>query len=218
MTREKVRKSVAADLEHYVSRFPCIWNTLDIIDRLGGLGISGDLVECGVRRGGHMLLSKAYISRAELTPRKYWLFDTFSGMPEPLPVDVRIGSGEPAMVRWQSEKDWCSVSLADVRSNFASMGLLSDDIVFVEGMVENTLTNASLLPEQIAYLRLDTDFYSSTKTELEVLYPRLVSGGVLVVDDYGHWKGSQMAVDEYFGGPPADFQVIDRPARMLIKP
>lgn len=47
-------------------------------------------------------------------------------------------------------------------------------------------------------MRLDTDFYSSTKIELEILVPRMVAGGILIVDDYGAWAGSKQAVDEYF--------------------
>jgi hypothetical protein len=88
--------------------------------------------------------------------------------------------------------------------------------VFRQGMVEDTLKNEPL-PERIAILRLDTDFYESTKIELELLYPRLAPGGVLIVDDYGLWQGSKKAVDEYFGDKPPLLMPIDYTARYAIK-
>ena len=69
-------------------------------------------------------------------------------------------------------------------------------IQFVSGMVEQTLLKQK--PEKVALLRLDTDWYESTKCELEQLFPRLVPGAVLIIDDYGHWDGCRRAVDEYF--------------------
>ena len=90
---------------------------------------------------------------------------------------------------------------------------------FIKGKVEDTLLENNNLPKEISLLRLDTDFYESTKKELEVLYPRLVSGGVLIIDDYGHWKGSKRAVDEYFQ-LNKNFEWlhrIDYASRLLIK-
>jgi O-methyltransferase len=115
-------------------------------------------------------------------------------------------------------KDWLSVPRAQVEHNFAIRGLLDDEqLVFVEGQVEQTLLEPQNLPERICYLRLDTDFYTSTKAALKVLYPRLESGGALVIDDYGWWRGAQKATDEYFSGEPA-MEQIDRSARLLWKP
>jgi O-methyltransferase len=90
-----------------------------------------------------------------------------------------------------SHNDWCYASLDDVKANFRNAGLLNDNIMFIQGDVAVTL-------EVLAALRLDTDWYESTKKELEFLYPRLSVGGVLLVDDYGHWAGAREAVDEYF--------------------
>jgi O-methyltransferase len=84
-------------------------------------------------------------------------------------------------------------------------------------MVEDTLPDQA--PERIALLRLDTDWYASTKHELEQLYPRLAEGGVLIVDDYGHYEGARRAVDEYFraAGEPVLLNRIDFSGRLVIK-
>lgn len=84
-----------------------------------------------------------------------------------------------------------------VKDNFARFGLLDDLIVFVQGDVATTLHGKDV-PSEISLLRLDTDFYESTLVELEILWPRLVVGGILILDDYGHWDGARRAVDEYF--------------------
>jgi hypothetical protein len=83
-----------------------------------------------------------------------------------------------------------------VRENLAESGCVQDDFVLVRGKVEDTIPTASL--NNLAFLRLDTDFYSSTRCELEHIYPKLNPGGVLIVDDYGLWVGARKATDEYF--------------------
>ena len=90
-------------------------------------------------------------------------------------------------------------------------------VEFVQGRVENTLPAAA--PPEIAVLRLDTDWYESTRHELEHLYPRLVDGGVLIVDDYGYWQGARQAVDEYFGetGEAILLNRIDDTGRIAVK-
>lgn len=212
-----IKDRLVADLEHCVSRFTAMRATLETVDYLYDRGIEGDFVECGVLRGGHMLLSKAYAHARRLPRRRYWLFDTFEGMPEPCEYDVKWSGEHASVSKERKGPNWCRAPLEAVQHNFASRDLMDDDVSFVKGMVEDTLHDPGNLPERIAFLRLDTDFYDSTKVEMEILYPRLVPGGVLVLDDYGFWDGSRRAVDEYFGFAPT-LQVIDRPARMMIKP
>ncbi len=163
--------------------------------------VAGDFVECGVFRGGNAILAK-FIFNAYGVDRKVWLFDTFRGMTEPLAIDIGTSSGEDALEQYRKmdrgdHNDWVYCPLEQVKANFAEAGLLDDRVVFVQGDVLETL-NSQPLPAAISVLRLDTDWYESTKKELEVLYPRVSSGGVLLIDDYGHFQGAQKATDEYF--------------------
>ena len=94
-----------------------------------------------------------------------------------------------------------------------------NNLVFVKGKVEQTLEDEKNIPKKISLLRLDTDFYESTKKEMEILYPRLQNKGVLIIDDYGHWKGSKKAVDDYFKNDLnfKFFHRIDYASRLYIK-
>jgi len=144
-------------------------------------------------------------------------------MTEPTSVDISF-TGKAAKETYDINKkydhnDWCFTSLEDVRSNFEKAKLLDDNISFVKDDILKTLQDAAVLPEKISVLRLDTDWYESTKAELEVLYPRLSIGGVLILDDYGHWAGSKKAVDEYFqkNGKRPFFQYTDYSGRVAVK-
>lgn len=165
--------------------------------------IPGDFVECGVFKGGNAIIAAA-LFKAYGVQRRVWLFDTFLGMTKPTEHDRESSTGQEAIVEY-SEKDrgsfneWVYCPLDQVRAHFEAAGLLSDKVVFVQGDVLQTLRQSEL-PDQISVLRLDTDWYESTKIELEVLYPRLSVGGVLLIDDYGHFSGAQQATDEYFSG------------------
>jgi len=111
-----------------------------------------------------------------------------------------------------------AVSLEDVIANLAETGTLDlNKLRFVSGPVESTLRGPDL-PKHVALLRLDTDWYQSTKIELEVFWPRLTKGGVLIVDDYWHWKGARKAVDDYFHGRWPVKNNIDKAAIMVVKP
>ena len=113
----------------------------------------------------------------------------------------------------------CYSSLDDVKENLKmySQNKNLDDVKLIMGKVEETLSINSNLPNEITILRLDTDWYESTKIELDILYPKLVNGGVLIIDDYGHWKGARKAVDEYFFGKKVIKNFIDYSCRMIIK-
>jgi len=185
-------------------------------------GIDGDFVECGVWRGGNSVIA-AGVFTAMKTDRSAWLFDTFAGMTAPTEADVNF-RGEVAEGKFRASQrsgynDWCYAPLEEVTANFKKVGLLSDRIKFIKGDVTQTLADSGRLPERISVLRLDTDWYESTKAELEVLYPRLSTGGILIIDDYGHWGAARKAVDEYFAQHARPFlQYIDHTARIAVKP
>jgi O-methyltransferase len=184
--------------------------------------IEGDFVECGVWRGGSAMLMASTLLRHGET-RTLWLYDTFAGMTEPSSAD-RDCAGVDAYSKWKAGardglSDWCRAELEVVRDNMRRTAYPESAIKFVVGPVEETLK--SDVPDRIALLRLDTDWYASTRAELEVLYPRLAPGGVLIVDDYGHWQGARRAVDEYFARQDvvAPFLArLDYTGRLAIKP
>jgi O-methyltransferase len=144
-------------------------------------------------------------------------------MTEPTSLDIRSRDGKQAMSDYikQQKVDhnaWCYASLDDVTATFRMRGLDGGNVKFVQGDVCATLAVPDNLPEKIAILRLDTDWYESTIAELNILYPRLEQGGVLIVDDYGYWGGARKAVDEYFRDKPRPFfHYIDGTGRSAVK-
>lgn len=182
--------------------------------------IEGDIVECGVWKGGSSMISALALKEKKQTDRKLYLYDTFAGMSAPTKEDVSL-HGTKAQGKWESLADgdknlWDYASLQEVKDNLAATGYPKENLIFVPGKVEDTIP--ATMPERIAVLRLDTDWYASTKHELEYLFPRLVPGGVLIIDDYGHWKGARQAVDEYLATqPPLFLARIDYTGRIGIK-
>ena len=167
--------------------------------------VAGDFVECGVWRGGNAIAAKM-IFDAYGSNKKVWLFDTFAGMTQPSESDFNIASRQPAINKFyatqrNTHNEWCYASLADVKNNFVIAGADLTNVRFVVGDVLQTLADQANLPQQIAVLRLDTDWYESSKIEMEVLYPLLSTNGVLLIDDYDNWAGQRKAIDEYFAQP-----------------
>lgn len=183
--------------------------------------IPGAIVECGVWKGGSMVAAALTLKTFRLAQRDLYLFDTFTGMTAPEAVDIDW-QGVPANVTYdvlktgEDRSNWAYAPLADVKRVLFATGYPGEQIHFVQGKVEDTIPEQA--PEQIAVLRLDTDWYRSTKHELEHLYPRLANGGVLIIDDYGHYKGARKAVDEYFADKQMLLSRIDFTGRIGVKP
>ena len=193
---------------------------LQAVDHIVRHRVTGAVVECGVWRGGSMM-AVALALRERGDTRDLWLYDTFEGMTAPTDADVNVDGTSARSLLNSTEKGkgvWCEAGLEDVRANLASTGYPPERVHYVQGKVEDTIP--ANLPDSVALLRLDTDWYESTLHELRYVYPLLVSGGVLVIDDYGHWQGARKAVDEYFGGSSAQFYLhrVDNTARLLVKP
>jgi hypothetical protein len=179
----------------------------------------GDFVECGVWKGGSAMVMAHTLLALDIRDRKIYLYDTFSGMSEPENVDVNIRdrSAKELMEedRGKTSNVWACSPEEEVRKNIFSTGYKKENMVFIRGKVEDTIP--AFIPEKIALLRLDTDWYASTKHELIHLYPRLAPAGVLLIDDYGHWAGAKKAVDEYFFDKPILLNRIDYTGRIGIK-
>ena len=205
--------------------------TLTSVERIGSLvqavrhlsrnGIPGAMVECGVWRGGSMLAVARTLMDEGDTARNLWLYDTFMRMPEPGERDFDIW-GRHASTYFEGPVDphdtdgYRYLPLEQVREVVESSGYPPDRLRFVQGLVEETIP--ADVPEEIALLRLDTDWYQSTRHELEHLYPRVVEGGIVIIDDYGHFTGARDAVDEFIATLPKKpfLHRIDWTGRLLV--
>ena len=163
--------------------------------------IAGDIVESGVWKGGSIMLIAKTLLELKSYDKELYLFDTFEGMPKPTEFDVSY-KDHSAIKEFEDRKidnnssDWDRIELDEVKKNVFSTGYNKEKFHFIKGKVEDTIPKNS--PETISILRLDTSWYDSTRHELIHLFPRLVKGGVIIIDDYGFWKGAKKAVDEYF--------------------
>jgi len=170
--------------------------------------LAGAIVECGVWRGGTMMATALTLARLGVTDRPLWLYDTFEGMTTPTEHDrdqAGVGAAEQlAGGNRTTSPVWAYASIGEVEANLRSTGY--DAFHLVQGDVLQTIPGRT--PDQIALLRLDTDWYESTRHELDCLFDRLVPGGVLIVDDYGHWQGSRKAVDEFLHERELDLLVL----------
>jgi O-methyltransferase len=185
--------------------------------------VPGAIVECGVWRGGSMMVVAETLLAIGHADRILYLFDTFDGLPRPdalLDVDIWGNRGIDGWVphaKTQESSTWALATLEEVAANLTTTGYPSERLRFVRGMVEKTIPDNA--PDDIALLRLDTDWYRSTRHELEHLYPRLSCNGVLIIDDYGHFMGARKAVDEYLSahGIAILLNRLDYSGRIAVK-
>lgn len=181
--------------------------------------INGDLVECGVWKGGSVMLCALILQLLGDTSRRIFLYDTFSGMSEPTHRDVDLAGNRAADLLARARRSdhiWAYSSRSEVETNLATTGMANDRFVLIEGKVEDTIPATA--PDRIALLRLDTDWYESTLHELTHLFPLLTENGVLIIDDYGHHKGAKEATDTYFAdNGPMLLNRIDYTGRIGLK-
>lgn len=186
-------------------------------------GVPGAIVECGVWKGGSMMaVARTLLDLGRINIDLY-LFDTFEGMTEPTEKDVCwSGPSAEALLASETKPDesilWARAPLDEVQHAMHSLAYPASRIHWAKGAVEDTIPDQA--PDQIALLRLDTDWYESTKHELVHLYPRLAAGGVLIIDDYGWWRGAGQATDEYFrenGPAPLLVRIDDGGCRVAVK-
>lgn len=217
---ESAKQIMELALPHTMTTKPRLYALWQAVQYIESAGIEGSIVECGVWRGGSMFAAAKTLRSIGSVSRQLLLFDTFDGMTDPTSADVdphgrtarqllrRSRSG--SLIRARATLDY-------VRELMARSGYPDSNVEYIVGDVLETLPREA--PESIAILRLDTDWYASTRHELETLYPRLVRGGVLIIDDYGYWAGSRRAVDEYFEarGEVVYLSRVDSGCRVAIK-
>lgn len=176
-----------------IERLYDIYKTIEYVCRHN---IEGDIVECGVLQGGSVMAAAETLWHFQSTERNIYLYDTFDGMTPPSAYDVDLFGNDFSKVD-RSLLNWsASYHCELIERHLRLCRYPYDRFIFVKGAVEETLPG--VMPDKIAYLRLDTDFYEPTKQELVHLYPRLLPGGVITIDDYGHYLGARKAADEYF--------------------
>lgn len=200
-------------------RLNCLINS---VEYLAENGIEGDVVECGVWKGGSMMAVAYALQKLSNTKRNLYLFDTYEGMSQPTDKDVaHFNVDAQTLLNSENETEReayvCYAAIEEVKENLRSTNYPTGKLHFVKGKVEDTIPESA--PNKIALLRLDTDWYESTRHELEHLFPRLVPGGVIIIDDYGYWKGCRQATDEYLKNykVPLFLSRIDMTGRVGIK-
>jgi hypothetical protein len=163
--------------------------------------IKGDIVECGVFKGGSAMMICYFLKFFIVKNKKIWLYDTYEGMSAPSRRDIDLN--DKRAKDFLNEKKienknnvWAFSSLNSVKNNIKQTNFNIKNCIFIKGKVEKTLKVKK--PKSISLLRLDTDFYHSTKAELKYLYNLISPGGIIIIDDYGHWKGCKLAVDQFF--------------------
>ena len=201
---------------------PNKWSLLQSLKHVKDNNVDGDIVETGVFKGANLVLINNFLNKHHLK-KKNFAYDTYSGQSEPTDLDFDIkGTSMKKKFSDYKEKNIIPVycSLDNVKNNIKRYSKNDlDQIIFIKGKVENTLTLEKNVPLKISLLRLDTDFYESLKISLEILYPRLVSGGVLIIDDYGHFKGAKIAVDNFFKDKKNIWMHrVDYTCRLIVKP
>lgn len=197
--KEIIKRIVAENLTMVEERH--LYNIVIACKYVMDNNIEGDWVECGVWRGGASLLAAA-IFKHYGAKRKVYLYDTFGwfnnvkGSEEDIDADkISLSSNSNDM----NYEQFCSnETIEDVKANFKRHGLLDENVIFIKGDVMKTLADEQNLPKKVAIFRNDTDYYNSTKMQMQVFYPRLSVNGVYINDDYDWCIGSKIATDEYF--------------------
>lgn len=183
-----------------------MWSLYHAVRYIVAKDIRGDFVECGVFFGGASMLIARTLLSLGITDRELWLYDSFGGF---------VGEQAEDDITWYGDK--IDLRLDDfesiVEANMESTGYPRTHLV--KGDIEKVAPDNT--HGDIALLRLDTDTYHSTAAELEHFYPKLVTGGVLIIDDYGHALGARRAVDEYFADRPIMLHRVNVTNRIAIK-
>ena len=190
-----------------------------------GNGIPGDFVEFGVARGGSAMLVALTLKELGVQDRDIYLYDLFGTRPKYSEWDVEIDSGKSVRDYYklvdrgnrQAISNWKFYEKEEVLRVLRATGYPENKIHLIQGDVCETLQELS--HNQVAFMRLDTDFYESTKHELRMLYPKLAKNGIAIIDDYGHWHGARKATDEFLEElvPKPLLLFIDNTARQIFK-
>jgi hypothetical protein len=212
-------ESIELGLRFSMASWERLFANVQAVRYMVNAGLEGDVVECGVWRGGSMMTMAQTLLNLGDSSRNLHLYDTFSGMSAPVKEDGDFAIRKFDQLKTgEDQSDWCCAQLDEVRSNLNQVGYPKGKLNFIRGKVEDTIPDH--LPETIALLRLDMDWYEPTLHAMRHLFPRLQSKGVLIIDDYGHWEGCRQAVDDTLKemGVHLLLNRTDYTGRIAIKP
>jgi len=173
-------------------------NVYELAENVESAGVQGAFVECGVWKGGCAGVL-AHVAKKAGCRRKTWLFDSFEGLPEPGPMDgdhAREYSRGRSSGRLRSVER-CVGRVDHVKRLFEKLRIDPSSVVIKTGWFQDTLPNVGAEIGPISLLRIDGDWYESTKCCFDNLYSHVVHGGFIIIDDYGHWEGCKKAVDAF---------------------
>lgn len=183
--------------------------------------IEGDIVECGVDAGNFEMIWIKELLQSK-TIRDIHMFDTFGGLTEPSKYDYTANtavfcrmSSDQVYNTWKSQiinestNGWCYTPLEKVKARLNSTGYPQENLHYIVGDVMKTLEDKRNIPDKIAILRLDTDWYESSKIELEKMYHNVVDKGLIIFDDYYHWDGQRRATDDFFESIGVKYNFVD---------
>jgi hypothetical protein len=216
------KKIIERVFPHTITSLERIYALVEAVKYVVANNIQGAFVECGVYKGGSMMAVAMTLLGDSVENRDLYLYDTFEGMPKPHAPDIDAW-GKSARDFFEKKRLsdtsslWANCPIEEVKKAMSSTGYPDDRIHYVKGLVEDTIPETA--PKQIALLRLDTDWYNSTKHEIVHLYPRVSRKGVIIIDDYGHFRGAKQAVDEFFSarGETPYLHRIDYTGRLMVK-
>jgi hypothetical protein len=172
-------------------------NVADCVATVVRDDVPGDLIEAGVWRGGTAIFMRGVLAALGDEARTLWVADSFEGLPVPdtdeHPKEARAVAGKTIA----EDYDNFAASFDEVRANFEAYGFLDERTRFLKGWFADTLPTAPI--DQLSVVRLDGDLYQSTMDALVALYPKVASGGFVIIDDYAEdlWTDCRQAVDEF---------------------
>jgi len=219
----EIKKSIPLVRHHTMTSFErlaTLWLQTRYLDNQK---VSGALVECGVWRGGAAaIMALAHLHGSSSPWRQLHLFDSWQGLPEPngnMDGDSAVGYSDGRSSGALQPVGQCVASLEETRELLETeIGYPAALLHYHVGWFQQTLPQTEV--GEIGLLRLDGDWYESTRVCLEYLYSNVVQGGVVVLDDYGHWSGCRTATDEFLARQPQPIMLhhIDYAGRYFIKP
>ncbi len=200
----------------------CLWKTLKIFKKATNQKLfEYNFVECGVWKGVYLIFFQKLIELNNLKNCKIYGFDTFEGMPEPKVHDV-TKKNESMLEKYKSLKindktsNWNLTKIKKVKDNYLKNTIKNNNLILVKGKVEDTLIDKNNILKEISILKLDTCLYEGTKIELEILFPKVKRGGVIIIDNYYNFKGVKKATDEFLIGKHHDVEYSRITSRVTI--